>query len=92
MPLPEQTRRAFEVSPTIPAMVTSEEQRTLPQLLEHTLNALRLARVDTVAALPLGDPSLPFSVVKVFIPALENPDGERARRYGNRAISRAVMS
>jgi ribosomal protein S12 methylthiotransferase accessory factor len=91
-PLPVQTRRAFDAVATVPATPTSTGPQMLRQLLEFTLNALREARVDTVAALPLGDPSLPFSVAKVFIPALENPDGQRARRYGSRAISKAIMA
>jgi YcaO-like protein with predicted kinase domain len=92
LPLPAQTRRAFDAVPTMSAMITSMQPQTLPKLLSHTLNALRQARIDTVAVLPLGDPSLPFSVAKVFIPALENPDGPRARRYGSRAISKAILS
>jgi ribosomal protein S12 methylthiotransferase accessory factor len=91
MPLPVETRRAFEANPSalVPA---ATEPRTLAQLHEDALTALRGAGIDTVAALPLGDPGLPFAVVKVFIPALENPAGDRARRYGNRAISKAIMS
>jgi YcaO-like protein with predicted kinase domain len=91
-PLPAQTRQAFAAIPLPPAPPLSQEPLSLPLLLAHTLDRLRNVGIDLVAALPLSDPGLPFSVVKVFIPALESPDGQRARRYGSRAISKALMS
>lgn len=41
-------------------------------------------------ALPLTPANLPFSVVKIFIPDLENPEGNRLRRFGQRALARAM--
>jgi ribosomal protein S12 methylthiotransferase accessory factor YcaO len=38
----------------------------------------------------LSEDTLPFSVVKIVIPELENPEGERARRFGTRALARAI--
>lgn len=90
--LPAQTRRAFSSTPAIPVPVEPMMDRSLPGYLAYTLEALRRAGIDIVAVLPLSDPGLPFSVVKVFIPALENPPGMRARRYGSRALSKALMS
>lgn len=92
MTLPTQTRQAFAAIPMPPVLPPRMDQRSLPQLLAHTLDRLRRAGIDMVAALPLSDPGLPFSVVKVFIPALENPDGQRAHRYGSRALSKALTS
>lgn len=66
-----------------PAIVARTE-RSLQQCLAFTLDALCRAGITTVAALPLGDPDLPFSVVKVFIPQLENPEGRG--RVGSVAV------
>jgi ribosomal protein S12 methylthiotransferase accessory factor len=90
--LPAQTRRAFQAIPAKPVTVASTEPRSLSEHLNNTLNALRERQIDNVIVLPLSDPTLPFSVVKVFIPALENPNGARARRFGSRAISKAILS
>jgi ribosomal protein S12 methylthiotransferase accessory factor len=56
------------------------------------LDALRARRLGPAIALPLSDGTLPFSVVKIFVPALENPEGGRLRRFGSRALSRALFS
>jgi ribosomal protein S12 methylthiotransferase accessory factor len=92
MQLPDETRRCFAAKPNASIPCVSAEPGSLQGLLSGTLDALRRAAIDVVAVLALSDPSLPFSVAKVFIPALENPAGSRARRYGSRAISRALMS
>jgi ribosomal protein S12 methylthiotransferase accessory factor len=55
------------------------------------LGRLRAAGIVTDVSVELGGPDLPFSVVKVLIPELENPDGKRARRFGSRALSRAFV-
>ncbi|WP_132558251.1 YcaO-like family protein [Rhizobium sullae] len=92
-PLPLQTRRAFQAVPATPATIAPTQPQSLSQHLDHTLNALRERQIDNVIVLALSDPALPFSVAKIFIPALENPDGGgRARRFGNRAVSKAIMS
>jgi ribosomal protein S12 methylthiotransferase accessory factor len=31
-------------------------------------------------------------VVKIFIPDLENPEGNRLRRFGKRALARAISA
>jgi YcaO-like protein with predicted kinase domain len=92
MPLPRQTRLAFCAVPKALETSNSSAPRSLSQNLERTLAALRCTGIDLVAALPLSDAALPFSVVKIFIPALENPDGARARRFGSRALSKALMA
>ncbi|KQV81469.1 YcaO-like family protein [Rhizobium sp. Root1220] len=90
MPLPEEIRRAFDAKPAAPATGFSMEPKSLSEHLDNTLNALRERQIGSVLVVPLSDPGLPFSVAKVFVPDLENPDGKRARRYGARAISKAL--
>ncbi|MFK0335019.1 YcaO-like family protein [Rhizobium sp. NPDC090275] len=89
--LPAQLRDSFLSQPIAPAAPAYTGGRSLPQYLGHTLDRLRAAGITTVATVQLSDPDLPFSVVKVLIPELENPDGKRARRFGNRALSRAFL-
>jgi YcaO-like protein with predicted kinase domain len=90
-PLPQQTRRTFYAVPKA-LQPFSYKPQSLSQHLAQTLEALQSAGIGIVAALVLSDPALPFSVVKIFIPELENPQGARARRFGNRALSKALIS
>ncbi|WFU91921.1 YcaO-like family protein (plasmid) [Rhizobium sp. CC1099] len=91
-PLPLQTRTLFQAVPAMPATIAPAYPQSLAQHLDYTLSALRKKQIDQVIVLALSDPALPFSVAKIFIPALENPEGGRARRFGNRAVSKAIMS
>ncbi|MDM9625517.1 YcaO-like family protein [Rhizobium sp. S152] len=90
--LPEQTRSAFAALPRLPTLGRAAEQASLGEHLDHVLCALKTRQIGAVIALPLSAPSLPFSVVKIFIPALENPAGNRARRFGPRAIAAAILT
>ena len=54
------------------------------------LDALRNRGIASVILVRLSDDTLPFSVVKIVIPELENPEGERARRFGTRALAKAI--
>lgn len=94
-PLPAATRRALQAVPrppvvTAPGVLTSVSG--VSQLLGATLATLRECNVGLVIAVQLSDPTLPFCVTKVFMPSLENPEGSRARRFGERAISKALAS
>lgn len=59
-------------------------------MLQHVLDALRNRGIVSVIAVHLSKDTLPFSVVKIVVPELENPEGERARRFGTRALARAI--
>jgi YcaO-like protein with predicted kinase domain len=59
-------------------------------LLQWVLQKLRTAGISIVAAADLGGSSLPVAVVKVIVPELENPEGGRKRRFGQRALLRAM--
>ncbi|WP_042118925.1 YcaO-like family protein [Rhizobium etli] len=92
--LPPLMRRAFDAVPASPA-AGSVRHRTpgpgdLAYLLQHVLEALRNKGISSVIAVRLTDDTLPFDVVKVVISELENPEGSRARRFGTRALARAI--
>lgn len=90
--LPPLMRRAFDAVAAPPAAALRGEAVAgdLSSLLQHVLDALGNRRVASVIVVRLSDDRLPFSVVKVVIPELENPEGERARRFGTRALARAI--
>jgi ribosomal protein S12 methylthiotransferase accessory factor len=94
-PLPAATRRALQSVPR-PPVVTAPSALTgvsgVSQLLDATLAIVRECNVGPVIAVQLSDPALPFCVTKVFMPSLENPEGSRARRFGERVMSKAFAS
>ncbi|MDE1991035.1 MAG: YcaO-like family protein [Rhizobiaceae bacterium] len=91
--LPEHIRRSFEATPK--PVRKAEADEPLPggaeALLRRTIERMRAAGITSAIALSLGDPSLPFAVAKVIVPQLENPIGERKRRFGYRAISKTLQ-
>ncbi|WP_064804366.1 MULTISPECIES: YcaO-like family protein [unclassified Rhizobium] len=92
--LPPLMRRAFDAVPVSPAAGPVRHRtsghRDLAYLLQHVLEALRNKDIGSVIAVRLSDDTLPFGVVKVVIPELENPEGLRARQFGTRALARAI--
>ncbi|PDT32150.1 hypothetical protein CO660_01725 [Rhizobium sp. L9] len=92
--LPPLMRRAFDAVPVSPAAGPLRHRtpghRDLTRLLQHVLEALRNKGINSVIAVRLSDDTLPFGVVKVIIPELENPEGSRARQFGTRALARAI--
>ncbi|MCA1441454.1 YcaO-like family protein [Ensifer sp. IC4062] len=89
-PLPQQTQRLFEAVPQEPTRVHTAEAGGPDALLPFVLQRLRHAGIGPVVSVPLLGAGLPFAVVKVFVPELENPEGERKRRFGTRALSWAL--
>ncbi|WP_210258142.1 YcaO-like family protein [Rhizobium sp. 57MFTsu3.2] len=88
-PVPAETLHALDAIPV--AWIAAARYDDKPHL-NRILDALRERQIAPVIALPLSDPALPFHVVKVFVPSLENPEGARARRFGARAIAKALFS
>ncbi|RUM07454.1 YcaO-like family protein [Rhizobium chutanense] len=94
--LPPLMRRAFDAVAAPPAAdlcrggAAAYRHQDLAQLLQHVLDALRDKGIASVIAVRLSEDTLPFSVVKVIIPELENPEGERARRFGARALAKGM--
>lgn len=92
-PLPIQTRSAFLAVPaSVSAAATARPAGTVSDLLQELLERLRAGGIGSVIALPLTPANLPFSVVKIFIPDLENPAGNRLHRFGQRALARAMRA
>ncbi|WP_258158449.1 YcaO-like family protein [Rhizobium sp. TH2] len=87
-PLPKRIRALFDAKPRQIARPHTSE------VLDATgvLNRLRAVGVHDVFAVSLNDPDLPFAVVKVLIPGLENPEGARRQRFGSRAIAKALFA
>ncbi len=89
-PLAEETRALFTAT-AAPCVIAQPPVAEGPDaLLAHILRKLTDARIKTAIALPLLHGDFPFSVVKVFLPQLENPDGLRKRRLGPRAVARML--
>ncbi|QKK25770.1 YcaO-like family protein [Rhizobium hidalgonense] len=93
--LPPLMRQAFDAVAAPSAALRREgapgyRQQDLTQLLQHVLDALRNRGITSVIRVLLSNDTLPFSVVKVVIPELENPEGGRARRFGTRALAKAI--
>jgi ribosomal protein S12 methylthiotransferase accessory factor len=89
-PLPAETRLWLDIDPRPIPIMPTPDLSSAAELLRHTLDHLIKARIDTAIAATLSSEDMPFSVVKIFIPQLENPDGARKRKFGERAISRVL--
>lgn len=84
--------QAFEVAamrnvddmPRLHAMNAGEALVTLR-------NHLAERGIDDLFHVDLAPDWLPVSVVRVLAPQLENPDGSRRLRFGNRALSRSLQ-
>ena len=91
-PVPADTLRALDAIPIAPTKTVPPQRQGVRSHIEGVLDALRDRQIRSVIALPLSSPRLPFHVVKVFVPDLENPEGARARRFGARAIAKALFT
>ncbi len=60
-------------------------------MLASVLVRLRECRVGRVVAVRMNPDEDRFSVMKMIVPGLENPDGRRQRRFGARALSRLLV-
>lgn len=61
------------------------------QALQRIVERLHSKGISDIYAVDISPEWLPAAVVKVVVPQLENPDGERRQRFGGRAISRALQ-
>lgn len=89
--LPESIRRCFDAVPRTAAPSSTTLPEGAEGLLQLTIDRLRQAGINSAIAVSLGDPSLPFAVAKLVVPQLENPAGDRKRRFGYRAISKTLQ-
>lgn len=91
-PLPQEIQDYFTARPN-PYRSPMEVLPAGPwPLLQHTLMRLKQAGISSAIAVSLTAGSEPFSVVKMIVPQLENPEGPRKRRFGPRAISRSLLA
>lgn len=70
----------------LPSLSAESTEVSLQLVLEQLYNC----NIQELYAVDLAPEWLPASVVKVIAPQLENPDGERHRRLGSRALSKAL--
>lgn len=89
-PLAAETLALFASSPG-PTKTYAAPQGDAAALLAYCLEQLAASGISQVVAIPLGDASLPISVVKMVAPALENPEGARRHTLGSRALSRMLF-
>ncbi|MDK4721010.1 MULTISPECIES: YcaO-like family protein [Rhizobium] len=71
----------------LPTMSAVSAQDALDRLVETLLGG----GIDQLYAIELAPEWLPASVVKVFAPQLEHPDGDRRIRLGSRALSKGFL-
>jgi ribosomal protein S12 methylthiotransferase accessory factor len=90
-PLAAQTLALFDAAPGAPTRYAAPEGDAAA-LLDWVLDKLAEAQITPIIAVPLGDPALPISVVKVVVPGLESPEGARRQSIGVRALSRMAFA
>jgi YcaO-like protein with predicted kinase domain len=89
-PLSDETKGLLSSAPTKALPRDEPAARGAPALLACTLDQLRNAGITSAISVALTDETLPFAVVKMLVPQLENPEGHRKRQFGERAISRSL--
>ncbi|HEY0121526.1 MAG TPA: YcaO-like family protein [Rhizobium sp.] len=89
--LPDSLRRYFDATPKPSVRCETALPRGTAALLYLVIDRLKQANINSVIAVSLADPSLPFAVAKLLVPQLENPAGDRKRRFGYRAISKTLQ-
>ena len=90
-PLAPETLAFFDATPG-PARDHPAVSGDAAALLAHCLRQLATASIAPLVAVPLGDASLPVSVIKMIVPGLENPEGARRHTIGVRALSQMFAS
>ena len=89
--LPDNIRRCFDATPKTIVKSNAILPDGAEALLQMTIDRLHPVGITSAIALSLGDASLPFAVAKLVVPQLENPAGDRKRRFGYRAISKTLQ-
>lgn len=88
--LPASLRQSFAFVPQPPPQWPPLEPdgRSLLEIVRERLVA---AGIPSAIAVPLTPDDHAFAVVKMIVPQLENPEGARLRRFGQRAIARVLF-
>lgn len=64
---------------------------SIPDARASILGRLQAQGISNIYAVNLTPAWLPVSVVKLLLPQLENPEGERRLRYGKRALNKVFQ-
>ena len=88
-PMPDSLIEDFTIEPSR-AEFHTDAGGSIAEQLQLILRALKQQAVTSVIAVPLNPSGSPFSVVKVLVPQLENPPGDRRARFGARALARMM--
>ncbi|WFU04151.1 YcaO-like family protein [Rhizobium sp. CB3171] len=92
-PLPVHLRRLLELQPQARfSQIDLTTGAPLGEMLKIVIQRLKVAGIKSVIVVPLNPGEENFSVAKVLVPELENPDGNRKRRLGPRALKRILKS
>lgn len=89
-PLAPETLALFDARPEKAAHYPAPEGDAAT-LLAWCRERLDASGIHPIVAVPLSDATLPVFVVKVIVPALENPEGARRHAVGPRALSRMLF-
>lgn len=90
-PLVPEIRKRFETPTSTLRDIPAEPlPGGIQASITGVLSRLKAAGIRKVIAVPLSAPEKPFSVVKLLVPELENPDGRRRIRLGARALSKSL--
>lgn len=91
--LPQEIQALFEAIPGKPRRRPVPTTACSPgALLTMLLEKLVASGIRSVISVSLQRGNLPVSVVKIFVPDLENPEGHRKRRFGARALSFVISA
>ncbi len=91
-PLPREILSYFNAEPKPHPLRKTTKTVPLNEMFDTVLGHLRGRSISSVIVVPLTPPDFPFSVAKVLVPGLENPQGARKRQFGPRGISKALFS
>lgn len=86
--LPARIRGLFDAEPRR-VFIDSNRQQSMD--IEAILERLSAVGVADVIRVVLSEATLPFAVVKVVVPGLENPEGARRQRIGARGVAKAIF-
>jgi ribosomal protein S12 methylthiotransferase accessory factor len=89
-PLSDETKGLLSSAPTTALQRQEPAARGAGALLAYTLDQVKNAGIAPAISVTLTDAKMPFAVVKMLVPQLENPEGHRKRQFGERAISRSL--
>lgn len=89
-PLPAHLQAALLLEPQPLSMDIGDTGGTLTEMLQGVIGRLRTVGIKSAIVVDLNPEEQLFSVAKVLVPGLENPDGRRRQRVGPRALKKIL--